>query len=154
MDQVFLALLAAHLVAEVSPLPRWSHPGRLVLRLAIALVLTVTFLGAAPWPLLLVLTATNLALDARGRPERLPRFALQQSLRLALFAGLAFAFPGVWRTGHRASLSAEVQTAGLVALTLLAGLLINLAVGAEVIRRATAAFVGFGVLLVVEGLRG
>lgn len=149
MDETLVALLAAHVVADFPLQPEWMvrrkrHPAVLLAHLAVTVAVAVVLLGAAPLPLLAILGATHLAMDAAKTfllKDRLWAFALDQAVHLAVIAALAIAFPDSWRAGCWSRLPVDGQTAYLVILTLATGLILNLQVGAQVIRRATEGFV-------------
>lgn len=149
MDKTLFALTAAHILADFPLQPNWMverkrNPLMLLLHLVIVVTVAAVALGSAPWLLLGILAGTHLVMDAVKTyvlKDKLWTFALDQALHLAVVAGLAITFPTAWRDGFWAHLPTDGQTVYLIGLTLLSGLIVNLQVGAIVIRKATTRFV-------------
>lgn len=149
MDKTLLALVAAHILADFPFQPngmvaRKREPPILLLHLFVVVALAIAALGNAPVSLLAILAGTHLAMDAvkiHILKDKLSTFALDQAVHLTVVFGLAIAFPSSWADGVWARLPTDGQKIYLVALTLLSGVIVNLQVGAIVIRKAVAPFV-------------
>jgi Protein of unknown function (DUF3307) len=148
MGETFLALLAAHLVADFPLQPRWMVRRKrnlAVLGLHAALVGGIAGLALGGWPaeLLLILVATHALMDAikvYALPDSLGSFALDQTVHLLVIGCLASAFPLTLAQGGWARLPRDPQAYYLAGLCLLGGTIASLQVGAIVIRKATAPF--------------
>lgn len=149
MSETFLALLAAHLVADFPLQPGWMvrakrNPAVLLLHVAVVAVTAVLALGtASAWPLLTILVGTHLAMDAvkvyfLGDDFR--AFAWDQMVHLAVMAGLAVAFPLTLARGFWGQLPPPQLQLYLLAICFLACVIANLPVGAILIRKVTAPF--------------
>ena len=149
MDKTLLALIVAHVLADFPLQPNWMvarkrEPAMLLLHLLIVVGLAAVALGSAPAPLLAILAGAHLAMDALKiyvLKDKLSTFALDQAVHLVVIVGLALAFPKSWTEGAWARLPVDGQKAYLLGLTLLSGLIVNLQVGAIVIRKAVAPFI-------------
>lgn len=149
MDKTLLALIAAHILADFPLQPNWMvarkrEPLMLLLHLLVVVALAAVALGSTSAPLLAILAGTHLAMDALKTyvlKDKLSTFALDQAVHLAVIIGLALAFPTTWADGFWARLPTDGQKAYLVGLTLLSGLIVNLQVGAIVIRKAVTPFI-------------
>jgi hypothetical protein len=149
MSETFLALLAAHLVADFPLQPDWMvrtkrNPAVLLLHVIVVGTASVAALGNfGAWPLFGILLGTHLAMDAvkvYGLGDDLRAFAWDQLVHLFVMAGLAVAFPLTFKQGLWGQLSPEQLRAYLVGLCLLAGTIACLPVGAILIRKVTAPF--------------
>lgn len=148
MGETFLALLAAHLVADFPLQPKWMVRRKrnfAVLGLHVALVAGVAGLVLGRWPveLLLVLVATHAAMDAvkvYALPDSLHSFILDQAVHLIVIGCLAITFPLTLAQGWWGRLQHDPQTYYFVGLCLVSGTIGSLQVGAIVIRKATAPF--------------
>ena len=148
MIETFMALLAAHLIADF-PL----QPGRLIRNkrnplilfghALIVLALAIFVLGSAPPVLLVILVGTHLLMDAvkvYALSDTLWAFLLDQGVHLVVIAGLAWHFDGLLQAGWWADLPEGGLGVYLAGLTLLGGLVASLQAGAIMIRLATAGF--------------
>jgi hypothetical protein len=148
MIETFLALLAAHLVADFPLQPDWMirrkrRPDVLGLHLAVVVLVAIMALGAAPRALIAILLGTHLIMDAvkvylLGDPRA--AFALDQAVHLVVVGALAVAFPTALAQGWWSRLQPGWLTAYFIGLCLLGGLIASLQVGAIVIRKATESF--------------
>ncbi len=148
MSETFLALLAAHLVADFSLQPDWMvrrkrHPGVLGLHAVSVGLATILALGAwQPW-LLLILITSHVILDAikvHLLPDTLTAFTADQVIHLAVIGGLAVVFPQTVARGWWSQLPSPGLSTYLVSLCLLSGIIASVQVGAIIIRKATAPF--------------
>ena len=148
MAETFLALLAAHLIADFPLQPnglirRKRNPWILCSHAVIVGAIAAAALGNFPLALLAILVGTHLAMDAIKiyiLGDTLASFLLDQTVHLIVTLALAIAFPaavldGWWGTlGHR---SISWYCAGL---TLVAAAILSVSVGAVLIKKATAIF--------------
>jgi hypothetical protein len=149
MSETFLALLAAHLVADFPLQPGWMvrtkrNPAVLLLHGIVVGVVSVATLGNwLAWPLLAILVGSHLVMDGikvYGLGDDLRAFAWDQLVHLAVMAGLAVAFPLALSQGFWGQLAPAQLRAYLVGLCLLAGTIAALPVGAILIRKVSAPF--------------
>jgi hypothetical protein len=148
MSETFLALLAAHLVADFPLQPGWlvrhkRNPAVLGLHAVAVSVVTILAIGTWPTALLLILVTTHLVMDAVKvylMEDSLFSFTFDQVVHLLVIVGLAIAFPQTLAHGWWSQLQHDQLTAYLVSLCILSGTIASLQVGAIVIRKATAPF--------------
>ena len=149
MIETFLALLAAHLVADFPLQPaalirRKRNVFVLLAHAAIVALVSILLLGAAPPGLLAILVVSHVAMDALktyGLPDTLWAFLLDQAVHLAVIAGLAVLYADAFAAGWWGGLPLIWQLVYLSGLTLLSGIIAALPAGAILIRKATAGFV-------------
>lgn len=148
MIETFLALLAAHLIADFPLQPGWmvrrkKNPAVLALHIALVVVVAGLALGAWPAGLLLILLATHLVMDAIKvyiLRDSLASFSVDQVVHLAVIGWLAISFPRTLAEGYWGHLTRDGQSAYLVTLCLLSGVIASLLMGQILIRKATAPF--------------
>ncbi|HVS78274.1 MAG TPA: DUF3307 domain-containing protein [Steroidobacteraceae bacterium] len=148
MGETFLALLAAHLVADFPLQPVWlvrrkKNPAVLGLHAALVGGLAALILGGWPAELLLILVATHAVMDAvkvYALGDSLQSFTVDQAVHLTVIGCLTIAFPQAVAQGWWGRLPHGAQMYYLVGLCLLSGTIASLQVGAIVIRKATASF--------------
>lgn len=146
MIETFIALLAAHLISDFPMQPRAlverkRNPLILVGHTLIVIAITILILGSAPLLLVAILAVTHLAMDAVKTwflPDRLWAFALDQLVHLAVLVGLAAAWPALIEAGWWAALAGGCTLFYMVALVLVSGLIVNVQIGAIVIRLAVS----------------
>jgi hypothetical protein len=148
MSETFLALLAAHLVADFPLQPGWMvrhkrNPAVLGLHVVLVSVVTILAIGTWPTTLLLILVATHLVMDALKvylMQDSLISFTLDQAVHLLVIVSLAVIFPQTVAQGWWSHLPHDQLTAYLVGLCILSGTIASMQVGAIIIRKATAPF--------------
>jgi hypothetical protein len=148
MSETFLALLAAHLVADFPLQPGWMvrhkrNPAVLGLHAVAVSVVTILAIGAWPAALLLILVTTHLVMDAVKvylMEDSLFSFTFDQAVHLLVIVSLAVIFPQTVAQGWWSQLQHDQLTAYLVGLCILSGTIASLQAGAIIIRKATAAF--------------
>ncbi|MGD0761750.1 MAG: DUF3307 domain-containing protein [Roseiarcus sp.] len=148
MNETFLALLTAHLVADFPLQPDWTirrkkRASVLALHMAAVIAVAIAALGAWPPELLLILLTTHLIADVvktRALTDSLQSFAADQAVHLCVLLGLAVLFPQTVAQGWWPSLAGERLNIYFAGLCLLSGLIVGLNVGAIVIQKATAPF--------------
>jgi len=148
MSETFLALLAAHLVADFPLQPDWMikrkrNPAVLGLHAAVVALTAIVALGAWPAPLLLILLVTHLAMDAikvYALKDTIQAFILDQLVHLLVIGGLALIYPQSFAYGWGSRLAPPYLGGYCVALCLVAGMIAALPAGAIVIRKATETF--------------
>ncbi|MDE2183896.1 MAG: DUF3307 domain-containing protein [Alphaproteobacteria bacterium] len=146
MAETFLALLAAHLVADFPLQPLWvlerkKAPVVLVLHAVLVAVVAILLVGAWPIGLVAILLVTHLAMDAvkiHILGDSLKSFAVDQFVHAAVIAGLAGAFPDAASVGWWSRLPGHWPSAYWACLCLLSGTILSVQVGAIVIRKAIA----------------
>jgi Protein of unknown function (DUF3307) len=147
MAETFLALLAAHLLADFPLQPDWMiqrKRNRAVLALHAAIVVAAPGAALGAWTpaLLAILLASHVIMDAIKTywlKDTLRTFAIDQGVHLMVIAVLALAYPQTFEQGWWNLLPAWL-TAYPVGLYLLSGVIASLQVGAIVIRKATIGF--------------
>ena len=148
MAETFIALLAAHLVADFPLQPnglirRKRNLFILAGHVLVVLALAILALGSAPPVLLAILVGTHLVMDAvkvYALPDTLWAFLTDQGVHLAVIAGLAVQYPGAMAEGWWTGLPAGGHGLYLAGLTLASGLIASLPMGAILIRLGTAGF--------------
>jgi hypothetical protein len=148
MSETFLALLAAHLLADFPLQPDWMirrkrNPAVLGLHAATVGLTAILALGAWPAPLLLILLLTHLIMDATkvyALKDTLQAFLLDQGAHLIVIGGLALVYPHSFADGWGGRLAPSWRGGYCVALCLVAGMIAALPAGAIVIRKATESF--------------
>lgn len=148
MSETFLALLAAHLVADFPLQPGWMvrhkrNPAVLALHVVAVGVVTILAIGTWPTSLLLILVTTHLVMDAVKvyvLEDSLGSFTLDQAVHLLVIVGLAVFFPQTVAQGWWSQLQHDQLTAYFVGLCILSGTIASMQVGAIIIRKATAPF--------------
>ena len=148
MSETFLALLAAHLMADFPLQPGWMvrhkrNPAVLALHVVAVGVVTILAIGTWPTLLLLILVTTHLVMDAVKvyvLEDSLGSFTLDQAVHLLVIVGLAVFFPQTVAQGWWSQLQHDQLTAYFVGLCILSGTIASMQVGAIIIRKATAPF--------------
>ncbi len=147
MLATFVALLAGHVIADFLLQTGWMaegkrKPGPLLAHVAIVTVASWAALGLPLDPIpFAVLAGTHLGIDwakARHGSSAFGPFALDQAAHLAVIAGIASAWPGLWSSGiwvRPELLSALPLLARLPeALALLAGLVATVWAGGYAVK--------------------
>jgi hypothetical protein len=150
MADTFLALFAAHLIADFPLQTNWmlrrkKNPIVLLLHIAIVTAVTLILLGGAPWRPLVILASAHLVMDAikvHLLKDTLTSFLVDQFVHLLVIAGLALAYPdafanGVWAEHFPPNWLANCEAA----LCLVAGTIFSLQTGAIIIKKATERFI-------------
>jgi len=148
MAETFLILLTAHLIADFPLQPDLTIRRKrrfmvLLAHAAIVTIVAIVLLGGWPIIPLLILIGTHIVMDAIKAyflPDTLRTFLLDQTVHIIIIVGLAVSFPNVFWMGWWAAIPYAGQTAFLVGLVLISGLIASLSMGAILVRKLTANF--------------
>lgn len=148
MADTFLALLAAHLIADfpLQPLYLLQHkrnPAVLLLHILVVAVTAAIILGTAFWPVIAVLAGAHLAMDAikvYALKDTLRSFFIDQGVHLAVIAGLSAVFPNTFALGLWSNLPPDLLASYQSGLCLLSGTILVLQTGGIVVKKATQPF--------------
>lgn len=149
MADTFLALFAAHLIADFPLQGSWmlrhkKNPLVLLLHIALVTGVAAAVLGWTPWPLLAILAGTHLVMDAVKvylLKDTLASFLIDQFVHLAVILGLGLFYPDTFANGIWNDLPSEPLSFLQTGLCFLSGLILSLHTGAIIIRKATEGFV-------------
>ncbi|CAL4867848.1 hypothetical protein MMA231_02119 [Asticcacaulis sp. MM231] len=159
MLTTFLALLTAHLISDFFLQTEWmvarkKEPAILLLHIAITVVAAAVTLGGTPIPILAILAVTHLFVDAIKThllKDSLRSFLADQLAHLIVIVGLCWLYPTTfhdWWWPHW--LATSQLPYYLAGLCLASGIILNLLVGAILIRKMTTQFT----LQIRDNIRG
>ena len=160
MGETFIALLAAHLLADFTFQPAWMVQRKrsakvLGLHIIRVAALAILMTGSGAVGVLLILLAAHTVMDAIKvylLKDTLASFLLDQAVHLAVIGGLAVTYPQTVANGWMSHLPAAWLPVYVTGLALLCGLIASLHVGAILIRKATAGFTA-EITSGIEGLK-
>jgi hypothetical protein len=148
MLATFTVLLAAHIAADFVLQPEWlvrrkRNPVFLVLHTLVVVAVTAICVGGTPVALLALIAGTHLLIDAAKAylsRDTLRAFVADQVAHCVVIAAASQMWPGTfddWWWSHWLGVHRQWF---LAAVTLIAGVIVNLHFGAIIIRKATARF--------------
>ena len=152
MLETFLALLAAHVVADFVLQTDWVVAQKakrwgMVLHIGSLTAVTIVALGGTPWPVLALVLGSHLLMDLIKTfllKDTFRNFTLDQAVHLAAIILAASLMPDAVSAGFWGRLPADQQNGYFSLLAGITAVALAVPAGGIVIGKAMAGYVGFG----------